>query len=320
MNPHARKTKTELEGMRVVAIAAHIDKLRAAQGFPEAQSLGKYSKPRILKRYELEWAAYEEWLAANGKAPGKGLRHLEGMKRMEEGDFGAVTYTASYHSEFEANPITTTETMEEETMAANKATKTKKAVKAKAKATPAPEAQVQVTTIITPADALYVLGTVLAWDDDMRPNTDEMSAEEILLELKDNVGQLQPEDETKVDPVTWVYLNALREVPFGPAEVTVKTGPTPKVPKAPKAPKVAKEKKENNAFGHRVGSISATIDEYLSKGKGLTQAEMVKIIMDKHSREESAAIGKFKAHIKHLKGHFTITVKDDKFLLTNKDV
>ncbi len=86
-------------------------------------------------------------------------------------------------------------------------------------------------------------------------------------------------------------------------------GKTAAPAKAEKAAKPAKEKKaagekrqapkfELNELGHRVGSMSATIDAALIKGT--TIDSIIATLVEKHGREERLAKGKLVAHMKYL--------------------
>lgn len=78
------------------------------------------------------------------------------------------------------------------------------------------------------------------------------------------------------------------------------TKPEPKAKKKPEV-KEKKEKKGNKAtkFGHRIGTMSGTIDEMLIAGT--TKKAILNVLEEEYGREPKKAKAKLMVHLKHLK-------------------
>lgn len=312
---HIKYSPRELEEMKVVMIAAAIDKLRAVQGLPEAPSISKYNKARILARYEKEFEQYDAFVSQQASKPNGGPKvaqeHLEFLDNLrasgETNMFGAAPYLEDQFklSKKDAREVLAhwmktfgerhpqqkqTATQEENEMAtkAAAAKKTGKGVTPKAPTkkaetqAPAPEVaeKVVVTSTIAPAEALDAMAQVL-WTEDIRPNTAEMSEEDIMTELVDNVGLLELKDKGSFDEPTWAYLNSLRKEPLV-------DGLAVKPPKEKKAKKGGGEARTQ--FGHLVSAISGKIDLELMKGGKLEEI----------ATAVGTDVGRVKSHMKHL--------------------
>jgi ribosomal protein L21 len=68
--------------------------------------------------------------------------------------------------------------------------------------------------------------------------------------------------------------------------------------------------KEKNAYGHVLGSMKATIDAALEKGT--TKEAAVKLVIEKHGKDEKVAIKKFDKCVKRLKAAGTAVSYDEK--------
>lgn len=139
---------------------------------------------------------------------------------------------------------------------------------------------------------------------------DQMTPSEVELEVKDNVDSVKPGDKPgllKLRPKdgeeVWAYLCSLNKKLLDKDAKKVQA-------KAEKKAKAKAEKKASNGsgqnqFGHRIGSITDTIDTLLSKGS--TMEQVVDEIVKNHGRDKTKALNKFKANLAVLKKTFSVT-------------
>jgi len=305
-----RIERSKLAGMNCGEVAGHINMLRRTIGMEEIDfRTMKHSLDRLMNRYDRQWE-----------------------------------YTR-------AVVIERKERAEKEKAMAKKKDDKKQTTKPAAKAAaPAVEKKPEAPKLIEITDrlALLALAQVAGWEandpfignsaeDTVTVESDSgetelkaMTDDACKMELGENIGILTPEDQKAVEAMEngeaiWVKFISLREDLTKAKVETTKKETKAAAKAADKASKPAGEKKkgpparEKNSFGHVVGTMSAVIDDMLSAKGGATEAEVVAKLVKDFKKEDKAASGKFKAHVKFLKAEgFKITETNGKVHLSAK--
>ena len=183
--------------------------------------------------------------------------------------------------------------------------------KAKAKAKAVPIKKSELITAVKDMNTVMQMKPALKADDKMKYG-------ELVGVVKKLTGEAFTTDEFK--PTTWALIKKLGievkepEEDPGPKEKTEE-----ELPKEEEAPKktivkktVAKPKKtstvEKSCYGHKLGTMAATVDKMLAKGT--TQAAVVKEIIKKFpDKDERLANNKFTVHKAYLTKKFDIVME-----------